>query len=104
MDGSHIMLIVVVALFAVIVVAVLWRPWTRFRAAIKGPAGTALEVEASHEQPQAQPGVQMEEVKAGGDATADDGTGRGAVMKKVQAGRHARATSTLPGNHPGPKA
>ncbi len=93
--------IVVIAIFACIVVAAFLVYRSRTRISVKGPLGTGLEIDATNQPPAApttlQPGVQIEDAtsKCGG-ILADDQTGKGAVVRRVEAQDDILASSTPP--------
>ena len=91
-------IVVVVAIFGLIVIVVARSFGKQIKASIKGPAGLSLDVEASGEPSPAEGGVRIEGAKAGRDVSAEDATGKGAVLKDVDAGRDAKATSTKAGD------
>jgi len=86
--------LIAVAIFALLVIFLAVHFRGRIKAGIKGPGGTALDVEASNPEPTTTPGVRMDGVtsRAGG-VQATDGTGRGADIRNVDAYGDVRATS-----------
>ena len=93
--------IVIIAILACIVVAAFLVYRSRARVSLKGPAGIGLEIDASNQPPTAptppQPGVQIEDAtsKKGG-ILAEDQTGKGAVVRRVEAQDDIMASSTPP--------
>ena len=76
--------VVVVGIFALLVIFVSLRR-SRVKAGIKGPFGTAVDVEASNDQPAPNPGVAVAGAKShAGGLRAEDRTGRGADVKDVE--------------------
>jgi hypothetical protein len=72
----------------------------RIKAAIKGPGGLSLDVDASNPEPTATPGVRLDGVKSrAGGIQAIDRTGRGADVRNSEAYGDVHATSD-----PNPKA
>ena len=102
-------LIVIIVIFACIVVAAFLVYRSRARVSLKGPLGTGLEIDATNQPPAAptppQPGVQIEDAtsKRGG-ILAEDQTGKGAVVKRVQVQDDIIATSVPPKPDQPPKA
>ena len=105
--------IVIIAILACIIVAAFLVYRSRARVSLKGPLGTGLEIDASNQPPATggpqaaptppQPGVQIEDAKAKrGDIVLDDQTGKGAVGRRLEAGKDILASSALPKQ--GPKA
>ena len=100
--------IVIIAILACIVVAAFLVYRIRAKVSLKGPAGIGLEIDASNQPAAAptpsQPGVHIEDAtsKKGG-ILAEDQTGKGAVVKRVEVQDDIIATSTLPKDTP-PKA
>ena len=95
-------LAVVIAIFALVVVAafIVYRQQSRVN--IKGPLGTGLELDASN---QPAPAVQVEDAKSRkGGLVADDQTGRGAAVRRVEVEGDILASSTPPEEPPAPKA
>jgi hypothetical protein len=93
---------VVIALFALIVVAAFLVFRQRSKVGIKGPLGTGLELDASN---QPAPGVEVEDAKSrAGGLVADDQTGRGAKVKGVEVQDDILVSSTPPHEQAGPKA
>jgi hypothetical protein len=96
--------IVIVALFALIIVGgfVVFRQ--RSNVDIKTPLGS-LKMKASNDPPPQQPSVNIEDAKShGGGIVAEDKTGGGAAVRRVEAEKDIQATSQLPNNPPDPKA
>lgn len=100
--------VVVVAILACIVVAAFLVYRSRAKVSLKGPLGTGLEIDASNQAQAAptppQPGVQIEDAtsKRGG-ILAQDQTGKGTVVRRVEVQDDIIATSTSPKDTP-PKA
>lgn len=93
--------IVVVAILACIVVAAFLVYRSKAHVSLKGPGGVGLEIDASNQPtggPAAPvPGVQIEDAtsKRGG-ILAEDQTGKGAVVRRVEAEGDILASSTPP--------
>jgi hypothetical protein len=94
---SQTLAVVVVGLFVLLVVFIAMRYKSRIKAGIKGPFGTAVDVEASTDQPASNPGVAITGAKShAGGLRAEDRTGRGAALKDVEAYRDIEVTSDPP--------
>ncbi|MBN1137748.1 MAG: hypothetical protein JXM73_14265 [Anaerolineae bacterium] len=93
-------LAIVIVVFALIVVAVILAFRKQIAIAIKGPAGSSLEVSASNEPTRPpEPGpkaVIRESSSAEGGARAEDRTGDGALIEHVQARGDLQASSAPP--------
>jgi hypothetical protein len=75
---------VVIALFAIIVVATYLVFRQRAKVNIKGPMGTELSVDASNEPTPQPPGIDVEDATARqGGLMAEDETGRGVRARRV---------------------
>jgi len=95
------MAVVVVVIFALVIVAVVQIFRQKVKAKIKGPGGLALEVDASNTTPAPVAAVRVEDVKSrSGGFVAQDATGRGADVKKVEVEGEVRITSALPNADP----
>ena len=95
---------VVVALFALVVVGGFLVFRSRSRVDIKTPFGS-LNVEQSNEPPATQPGVVVEDaISRGGGVLAEDRTGKGAAVRRVEAQGDVLASSERPEDRPDPKA
>ena len=100
--------IVIIAIFACIVIAAFLVYRSKAKVSVKGPLGTGLEIDASNQPPTvptpSQPGVQIEDAtsKKGG-ILAQDQTGKGTVVRRVEVQDDIVATSTPPKDS-GPKA
>ena len=100
--------IVIIAILACIVVAAFLVYRSRARVSLKGPLGTGLEIDASN-QPAATPtppqvGVHVEDAKStGGGILAQDQTGKGTLVRRVEVQDDIIATSAPPKDTP-PKA
>ena len=94
--------IIIIALFAVIVVAAFLVFRQRGKVSIKGPLGTGLELDASNQPPATPPAVQVKNVKAKkGGLLAEDGTGRGVLVDGAEVQDDILAIS-LPDHGPDP--
>jgi hypothetical protein len=93
-------LAVVAGIFVLLVIFIALRYRSRIKAGIKGPFGTAVDVEASNDQPAPNPGVTVAGARShAGGLRAEDRTGRGASVKDVETYRDIQVTSD-----PNPKA
>ena len=95
-------LAVVIAIFALVVVAafIVYRQQSRVN--IKGPLGTGLELDASN---QPAPAVQVEDARSRkGGLLADDQTGRGAAVRRVEVEDDILVSSAPPDQPTAPKA
>jgi len=82
MDSSA---IIIIALFAIVIVAAFLVFRQRGRVNIRGPFDTGLELDASNEPTPPSPGVRVRDATSeGGGLLAEDGTGRGADVEKVK--------------------
>jgi hypothetical protein len=84
--------IAVVAIFGVIVIAVVLVFRHRIRVGIRGPGQMGLDVEAANEPSRPTGGARVEKVEAGGHVVTKVTTGDGAVVKKVKADGDVRTT------------
>jgi len=76
--------VVVVGIFALLVIFVSLRR-SRVKAGIKGPFGTAVDVEASNDQPAPNPGVTVIDAKSrAGGLRAEDHSGNPVTVKNVE--------------------
>ena len=92
---------IVVAIFAIVIVAVVLVFRQRISAKIKGPGNTGLELDASN--PTLQPGVQVKDAASrSGGLTATDETGRGADVEKIDVDKDINVTSRPPPEVPPP--
>jgi hypothetical protein len=105
MDNTTLTLIVVASLVAVvIIIAVLGWKSAQFRIDIKGPAGMKVNLVSSNQPPPSAPAVAVEDATShGGEIRVNDGTGRGAVVKRVDAQGNIIATSAPPPQDNGSK-
>ena len=104
MDGKYIVLIVVVVAFAAVAAAAFFLFRQRAKVTINGPFHTALKVDASNQTPPPTPAVSVEDaVSRRGGIIAEDRTGRGAQLKKIDVAEDIRATSEKPSGDPSPK-
>ena len=93
---------VIIALFALIIVAAFLVFRQRSRVEIKGPLDTGLKLDASN---QPAPAVEVKGAKsAGGGLVADDRTGRGAKVEDVEVQDDILVSSAPPSEPPAPKA
>jgi len=82
---SQTLAVVVAGIFVLLVIFIALRYKSRIKAGIKGPFGTAVDVEASNDQPAPNPGVAVAGAKShAGGLRAEDRTGRGADVKDVE--------------------
>jgi hypothetical protein len=95
---------VVIAIFALVVVAAFLVFRQKAQVRIKGPLGTGLEVDASNQPAPPPPGVSVEDAKSRkGSLVADDQTGRGAHVRQVEVEDDILVSSTPPAEPPSPK-
>ena len=101
MDNNTVLvLVLVVALFALILIVALLRFRKNVKGSIEGPLKTKLSIDASNPQPTL--GATVEDAKSrGGSVIADDLTGRGAAVRRAEAEKDIKATSR---EGSGPKA
>jgi hypothetical protein len=92
-------LVIVIAVFAVIVVAgfIVFR--NRAKVKITGPAGTGLEFGADNQPAVPTPGVKAEDIKAK-NVTAEDQAGRGVDAKHIEAQEDVKLVNTPPTQDP----
>ena len=96
--------VLVVALFAVVIIAAIAVYRRRIRAGIKTPFGQ-LNLEGSNEPPASRPGASIKDVESRrGGVLADDHTGRGAEVSTAKAEKDIVARSAPPSEETGPKA
>lgn len=97
--------VIVIAIFALIVVAAFLVFRQRGRVRIKGPFDTGLDLDASNQAAPPMPGVKVKGAKStGGGLVADDRTGRGADVEEVEVQDDILVSSAPPSEQPGPKA
>lgn len=85
-------LVVVIALFALVIVVALLKFGKRVSGSIEGPAKTKLSIDASN--PDTQQGATIEDARShAGGILAEDQTGRGATVRRVEAQHDIKATS-----------
>jgi hypothetical protein len=99
--NSATMAVLVIVLFALVIVAVVQVFRQKIKAKVKGPAGMSLEVDASNAPPVPVAAVRVEDIKSrSGGLVAEDATGRGVDVKKVEVERDVRVTSSPPKDAP----
>jgi len=97
--------VVVVAIFALVVVAILLVFRQRASGKIQGPLGTGLEWDAANAPPPTTPAVKVKKVESrGGGLLAEDRTGRGVDLKDVKVQDDILASSEPPTGKQDPKA
>ena len=91
-------IVIVIALFAVVVVAAFFIFRQRAKVDIKGPLGTRLHINASNDPPPIDPAVVVEDAasRRGGLKAVDD-TGRGAQVRRVEVDKDIEVSSRPPG-------
>ena len=93
--------VLVVLVFGLVIVAVIQVFRQKIKAKVKGPGGLGLEVDASNTAPPPVAAVRVEDVKSrSGGLVAQDDTGRGADVKKVDVERDVHVTSAPPKDDP----
>jgi len=98
-------MIAVIAIFALIIIASFLVFRQRSKVRIKGPLGTGLDVDASNDPLPPTPGVTIEDAKSrGGGLLAEDQTGRGASVKRVDVQTDIGVSSVPPPKDHDPKA
>ena len=96
--------IIIIAIFAVIVVAAFLVFRQRGKVEIKGPFDTGLKLDASNEQKPPAPGVKAKGVTStGGKVDIRDETGRGAEAEDIRGKKDVTITSTPSGKEADPK-
>jgi hypothetical protein len=94
-------IVIIIALFAVIVVAAFLVYRSRARVHITGPAGTSLDINATNDPVPPTPAVVVKDAKSSaGGLVAEDNTGRGVNVEKVEVKDDILATSTPPKQDP----
>ena len=102
MDNNTV-LVLAVALFALVLIVALLAFRRRVRGSIEGPMKTRLSIDASNPQPT--PSATIEDAKShGGGIYAEDQTGRGASVVRVEAQKDIKATSRTQESDADPKA
>jgi hypothetical protein len=97
-------IIVIIALFAVVAVAAFFVFRHRAKVDIKGPLGTGLHINASNDPPPIDPAVVVEDAASRrGGLKADDETGRGAQVRRVEVDKDIEVSSR-PSGGTDPKA
>lgn len=96
--------IIVLALFALIIIAVILAFRQQIEIKIKGFLGMEIDVKAANATSAKAGDALIEDVEAGGDATASASTGGDAVVRRTKAEGNVTAISTPPGDSPDPKA
>lgn len=95
------MLVLAVVVFALVAVFAFVVYKRRAKVSIKGPLGTELNIDAENEPSGPAPGVKIEDAKSrSGGLTAEDRTGRGADVKRVEVERDIKVTSAPPPSDP----
>ncbi len=93
-------LVVIIALFAIVVVAAFIVFRSRAKVNISTPVGK-VEIDATNEPAALSPGVKAEDIKSsGGGLVVRDESGRGADVKKVDVKEDVRISSTPPKSDP----
>ena len=101
---TNTMIVLVIALFAVIVLAAFIIYRQRARVNIKGPGGLGLGLDAYNDKQPSAPGIQMEDAKAvKGSVRASNEMGDGVAMRRVEAGQDIEATNKQPKGDNRPK-
>jgi hypothetical protein len=96
--------ILIVVLFALIIVSGFLIYRQRSNVDIKTPLGS-LKMKASNDSPPTKPGVTIEDATSrSGGIEGRDKTGRGAVLRQVDAHGDIKASSETPDSPPDPKA
>ncbi|MBZ5668977.1 MAG: hypothetical protein LAO04_04530 [Acidobacteriia bacterium] len=91
------MLVLVVVVFALVAIFAFVVYKRRAKVRIKGPPGTELSVDASNESSTPAPGVKIEDARShSGGVKAQDRTGRGADIRKVEAAGDIEVSSETP--------
>ena len=99
MNGVDFYMVIVVALFALIIVAAFIVFRQRGKVTIKGPLGTQVDIDASNDSPPLVPGVRIDSAKSkSGGLLAQDNTGRGADIKNVEVKDDILVSSSFPSN------
>lgn len=97
--------VIVIAIFAMIVIAAFLVFRQRAKVEIRGPLNTGLKLDASNELLPISPGIKIEGAKSrGGGLTAEDGTGRGADVRDVEVQTDIRVSSNPSKSPTDPKA
>jgi len=97
--------VLIIAIFALIIIAAFFVFRQRARVGIKGPFGTGLKLDASNDPLPPTPGVKVETARSrGGGLMADDQTGRGAEVKDVEVQDDILVTSAPPRKDTDPKS
>jgi hypothetical protein len=97
-------IVIIIAIFALVVVVAFLLFRQRAKASIKGPGGMGVEIDASNQPDQPVPGVKVKDAKSrGGGLVADDQTGRGADVERVEVQDDILVSSTPPGEGADPK-
>ncbi len=92
---------IVIALFALIVVASFFVFRQRGKVKIKGPLGTGLELDASNDPPPSRPGIEAANIKSRkGGLVADDQTGHGVKTTDVDVEDDVLLSSSDPKANP----
>jgi LPXTG-motif cell wall-anchored protein len=103
MDST--VVIVVIGLFALIVIAAFLVFRRRGKVKIKGPFGMGLDVDVSNEPEPAPPAVEVSDARSReGGLLAEDRTGRGATVERVDTKDDILVSSESSEGESGPKA
>ena len=101
MDTS---IVIIIAIFALVIVAAFIVFRQRAKVKIKGPLGTGLDLDASNQPEPPTPAVRVKDAKSeAGGLLADDQTGRGADVESVEVHDDILVSSTPPQEDPDPK-
>ncbi len=102
---TNTLLLIVVLVFAVIVIASFLIFRQRGKAEIHGPFGTSLKLNASNDRQILPPAVNVQDARSSeGGLLAEDKTGRGVNVARVDVKKDILASSESPAEKPDPKA
>jgi len=102
---TNTLLLLVVLIFAVVVIASFFVFRQRGKAEIHGPLGTSLKLDASNEKQAPPPAVNVQDARSSeGGLLAEDRTGRGVNVARVEVKTDILASSESPTEKTDPKA
>jgi len=95
MDSTSLVIVVVIALFAVVIVAAFLVFRKRGKVKINAPLGIGLEIDATNQTQQKQPAIKISDAESsGGGILAEDHQGGGVEINKVKVADDIIATSS----------
>ncbi len=94
MDSTSLVIVIVIALFAVVIVAAFLVFRKRGKVKINAPLGLGLEIDATNQTQEKQPAIKISDAESsGGGILAEDHQGGGVEINKVKVADDIIATS-----------